>query len=545
MKHKKLTGLLVASAIFCGATVDAAKLSINKIELNLNTVKVTGSVEGAGNSEILMYVTDNSDNPQKENVNGVAQVTAAEDGKFAAEFEINEELISRDGTLMLYANCEDAESAVKTSFMYVTEAKRNTLLDAINNAASAEEMKAAIENNSDICAALGMSDAANVFEEFFKDRPQNGYSEEDFVKKYNAKVFLKLVNTEKNADTLVGYFENFGDLLAGRTTDAETFIAEVIIKNAPYASLDEVNKAYEKGEALSIINKSDRSNMAENLKTYESTLEIAPNAEYKEYEAAVNEKQIFITKKLVEKAAANPFRSTADITGAIKTALNEWNGAGTPAGGGGGNGTGTGDKKNSPTISTPQVGQNLENELSGNKTKFSDVSESFWGKAAVEALAEKGIISGSDGLFRPNDKITREEFVTIVVKVFGLYDENASCKFDDAKQSEWYYKYVASAYNKEIISGMGNGNFGIGSNIKREDVAAILSRILNEKASSLPSFTDNGEISEYAKSGVALMQEKGIISGMEDGSFAPKNNCTRAEAAAMIYRLLNLRGGDE
>ena len=92
-----------------------------------------------------------------------------------------------------------------------------------------------------------------------------------------------------------------------------------------------------------------------------------------------------------------------------------------------------------------------------------------------------------------------------------------------------------------IVRGVSEFNFGAGNSISREDMATLAARVLgyseNEQISG--DFKDADEISDYAKSSVLLMKEKGIIKGYDDGSFKPKALSTRAEAAVIICRILN------
>ena len=174
---------------------------------------------------------------------------------------------------------------------------------------------------------------------------------------------------------------------------------------------------------------------------------------------------------------------------------------------------------------------------------FKDAPSSHWAYEHISKLAANGTISGyDDGTFRPNNKVTREEFVKMIIGATGLVSDGAECDFGDVPKDAWYYSYVASGYSKNIIGGIGDESFGIGRNITRQDVAVIAARILAYLNADTSQFeettlTDIDTISDYAQDSVKLLNSMGIISGFDDGSFMPHNALTRAEAAAIISRL--------
>ena len=175
---------------------------------------------------------------------------------------------------------------------------------------------------------------------------------------------------------------------------------------------------------------------------------------------------------------------------------------------------------------------------------FRDLPSSHWAYGYVKALAEKNVINGyDDGTFRPSNNVTREEFVKMIISATGMLQAGAECEFSDVPAGAWYYEYVASAYAKEIVSGMDEGAFGVGTNITRQDVAVIAARIIKRLKGTVPetvesTLTDIDTVSDYATDSVKLLNGMGIINGYDDGSFMPKNTLTRAEAATIISRLI-------
>jgi len=185
------------------------------------------------------------------------------------------------------------------------------------------------------------------------------------------------------------------------------------------------------------------------------------------------------------------------------------------------------------------IGEEIEgNQEIKDETKeeinFNDLDSVEWARESIYALAEKGIVSGDgDGSFRPNDVLTRGEFVRMVVSAF--YPEQTSdgeTDFEDVKSSAWYAPFVKIGVENKIISGISKTEFGAEKSITREDIVVILYRGIKEKQEvSLAMFEDSDEISSYALEAVIYMAGAGIINGMGESEFAPKQYATRAMAA--------------
>lgn len=176
---------------------------------------------------------------------------------------------------------------------------------------------------------------------------------------------------------------------------------------------------------------------------------------------------------------------------------------------------------------------------------FNDVGGVSWAKDSIEALYGLGIVSGREkGMFAPSDKVTREEFVKMLVMAANVYDETAQAEFDDVSSSAWAYPYIASAAKHGLVSGIGDGMFGFGSNISREDVAVLIHRLAVETGieaeNAAEAFPDLYLSADYAKESVLFLHNAGIVMGDENGYFNPKSHLTRAEAAVILYKLVQM-----
>lgn len=166
-----------------------------------------------------------------------------------------------------------------------------------------------------------------------------------------------------------------------------------------------------------------------------------------------------------------------------------------------------------------------------------DIS-SHWAKDSVMKVINAGVISGyPDGTFQPDKAITRAEFTVMLVKALNL-EVKAGNIFSDTA-AHWAKDFISTAAANDLISGYDKNNFGSDDPITREQAAAIIAR-----AAKLPSvteelnFTDSTAISTWAKAGAAAAVKGGFMNGYPDGSFKPRANMTRAEAAVIIGKLL-------
>ncbi len=175
-------------------------------------------------------------------------------------------------------------------------------------------------------------------------------------------------------------------------------------------------------------------------------------------------------------------------------------------------------------------------------TIFDDIISVPWAETAINELAKKGVLSQpADKKFRPNDNVTREEFIKMLIIALGLNNEIAeNSTFTDVDLNAWYAPYINVAYKLGITSGYPDGSFGIGDYITREDLSTLAYRAVNgEEAANISAFADDYDIADYAKSAVYAMRALGIIDGVGDNLFMPKATATRAQAAKIIYGLIN------
>ena len=166
--------------------------------------------------------------------------------------------------------------------------------------------------------------------------------------------------------------------------------------------------------------------------------------------------------------------------------------------------------------------------------------EGHWAQATIEKWLNEGRVSGyPDGSYKPDNKVTRAEFVKMVNGIID-YSKVSDIKFNDVPESEWYYKDVRIAQSIGYISGYSLSEFGPNDYITREQAASILARVqyLKNNSAGTDKFSDNNSLSSWAVEAVGATSEAGFISGYVDGSFRPQKSLTRAEAITMLDNVL-------
>ena len=160
----------------------------------------------------------------------------------------------------------------------------------------------------------------------------------------------------------------------------------------------------------------------------------------------------------------------------------------------------------------------------------------------MEYVSKNGFMNGiSETEFAPNKTLTRAMFVTVLYRMENS-PETSNTVFTDVEKGSWYEKAVAWALENGIVNGISETEFAPDDAVTREQMAAIIYRYAKFKNYDVSvnaeiSYTDKTGISDYAASAVAWAYERNIMSGNDDGSFAPADNATRAQSAAVFMRI--------
>lgn len=162
--------------------------------------------------------------------------------------------------------------------------------------------------------------------------------------------------------------------------------------------------------------------------------------------------------------------------------------------------------------------------------------EGHWAQKTIEQWLSSGNLKGfQDGSVKPNQSITRAEFMTLVNRSFG-FSEIAKVSFSDVASSSWISSEVAKAVAAGYIQGF-NNEMRPNDSINRQEAAVMISKLLKLElgaTDNLKVFNDAGQIAVWAKTSVAAAVKAGLLKGYPNGSFAPVQALTRAESLTLI-----------
>ncbi|NLC39688.1 MAG: DUF3472 domain-containing protein [Clostridiaceae bacterium] len=166
--------------------------------------------------------------------------------------------------------------------------------------------------------------------------------------------------------------------------------------------------------------------------------------------------------------------------------------------------------------------------------KFKDVSSSSWYSGYVDNLTKKKIINGyQDGTFRPDNNVERQHVCAMVVRATGMDYSGKAANFPDVVSDSEMSPYIAVLQEKGVINGYQNGNFGPKDSVKRGQAAIIISRAFNLKsAGKVSGWRDTAGHS--AEEQIKILASNGIIKGFADGTFKPNAPVTRAQLSKML-----------
>jgi hypothetical protein len=179
---------------------------------------------------------------------------------------------------------------------------------------------------------------------------------------------------------------------------------------------------------------------------------------------------------------------------------------------------------------------------------FTDVSRSDWYYQFVDYVTSKGYFNGvADKTFAPADNMTRAMFVTVLFRFHGAKGDRSQSAFTDVAPGEWYTDAINWAAANKIVDGVGNGKFAPNDPITRAQMCTMIERYLDlyrkawkvtlPETGSVSVMVDESAIPAYALAAVKQCQRHGLVNGFEDGTFRPNDLSTRAQVAAVIYRM--------
>lgn len=345
----------------------------------------------------------------------------------------------------------------------------------------------------------------------------------------NDRIGLDFTNTDYIAYS-EDVFSRFKTVLDEKKSDKE-------IKN-----IDDVRTAFNEACAVVCIDKTtDHAKAIDNLKKYNDIFKID-----------FTTKLPYIDNYEVAKVFADTnYTTVSDIVRDYNKRVDELyteylkNKSGSGGGGSSSGGSGGGGYLYVPSV----IDADDISQITGGNSGFPDVASSHWASGYIQFVKDNKIMKGDEnGLFKPDDSITREEWVKTILTAFVIDTKDAKCDFSDVDEERWSYPYIAKAFEMMIINGVSDTEFAPAESISRQDAAVIFYR--GAKAAredgfseiEMSSFTDAEDIADYAIEPINLLYKLKVLNGYEDGSFRPNAPITRAEAAKMIYTALEKLG---
>jgi len=305
--------------------------------------------------------------------------------------------------------------------------------------------------------------------------------------------------------------------------------------------IEDISKTVREACAIVAVNTSTKGELTQVFEKYNDVLELPLTGKYEKLD------KVDVNKHLYHR----DFDSVKKIQTAFDKALDEvWDKKSNSSSSKGSTGTG------GSTISKIEITTQPENNTDIKQPEsdifdesmiyFTDLDSCVWAQDSINELASKGIVNGvADKIFDPDRDVTREEYLKMLLSAFGIEPSAEKCDFEDVDNAAWYAPYISAATEIGIVKGIDDKNFGVGDAISRQQMAVMTVRMLEYSQKTLNAtvlpFTDSELIADYAVNAVAKMVNHGIIKGMDDGSFAPLDNLTRAQAAIVIS--LSMKAG--
>ena len=174
---------------------------------------------------------------------------------------------------------------------------------------------------------------------------------------------------------------------------------------------------------------------------------------------------------------------------------------------------------------------------------FADVAADSWYGPQVAETAREGILSGtSESRFSPRRPLTRAMAVTALYRMAGSPEVQGPSGFSDVPEEAWYAGAVTWACEEGIAQGFRNGTFRPKGSVRREELLTFLYRYAEgtqgrQEAPPIPeTFTDQADLSPWARDAVAWGVAQGLVQGTRQDTLSPRERTLRAQGAVLFQR---------
>jgi hypothetical protein len=460
------------------------------------------------------------------------------DAKGAYSFKLIFDDNAPEGEYTVYVGAKSQESAEIMKLPYLKKSTYESNVKRLNSAAKtgAAEFKRefnSLKNSMGFTNELeNMLNSDKVAEIFYQSVKEKALSESDGAvnkKLYNSAVTAQALNEKKLSD-MTGLIDN---IALGNKKTAE-FYNTIISKSKSgtelYISLLEGNNIISaKDLETSMLNATVLT-----VVRYHNGIGNIEKV-FKEYSREIGANTSSAKNADYSYIAGKSYNSVGECITDFNTHIAQ----SSSNGGGGGGGSSSGNTEKPSQIIQPPSSLGNNQNVTPMKIKFEDLNSVQWAYEAISKLFAKGIVTGrTDTIFAPDDNVTREEFAKLIVTAFDLTAENYENKYSDVQSGAWYDEYVRIATANGICQGIGDGVFGVGSNITRQDMCVMLANAMKVKGYNLSGseleFADKELVADYAYESVSSLSDLKIVNGVGDNMFDPQGIATRAQAAVII-----------
>ena len=381
--------------------------------------------------------------------------------------------------------------------------------------------------------------SADLGKYLYANRPEGGYTADAYLKAYTAGLAICMVRggdfaLDEAVNKLGGYMEV--------EFDGTVYSEQVIADAERVMSLLDITAGsakdlYNESIVVAQLNVAETPSSMQKIALYSENKDIL-GIDFTDYNKLSNEYkklQVFGTLLNIEFDSAEEFAdefkksvSSVDEDDSGPSYVGGGNGGSNSGGGGFG---GSGSVVSNTPATQPAVGY------------FSDMT-GHWGANAVNKLVSLGVVGGyPNGTFLPENNVTRAEYAKMLALALEIPVADYSAEYQDVAVTDWYAPYVLALSNKGIITGW-NGKFDPNGKITRQDAAVMTYRAVKDMLGAngtQVAFADQANIADYAKEAVSKLSSLKVINGY-NGMFEPINNTTRAQAATIICNVLSVCG---
>jgi hypothetical protein len=568
MKKKISTVVLfmLAFQAFIPLYASAGSDIVLSIESVGDRLDITGAGAGANTFVGLKMILPGGNAGNKEDIYTVRETLADSNGAFRFSFSMGVQADS--GIYVIFANDAKGRKSDGLKFSFVNGKMRKSFVDTVN-AGDKTAVSALLSDGTKepVISAMGIMiggysglNAANrdmVCGQIIQKRPDGTekYDENTLISVINEAIVTGLINQTKNSGETGAIVKSYSKLLIenpiyqlyfAETNDDKGIVSGGVFSSKEYSGIDALRAKLYTYIFVEAVDYMPWAGLEKIIVDFKDVIGLDITGEY----AGMSpDEKTALFKKMADTSLTTPQAVINLFNLVIKDILSKRGQAAvfSPVGSGGRGvaAVRTVPLPQIPVMPAPEVKKySIPPRVS--QREFSDISRVLWAQEAIRELASRNIVEGvGNGFFEPESFVTREQYIKMIISAFSLPDSEARVDFIDVPTDSWSYPYIAAAKKAGIISGVSETEFAPQSLITRQDAALILYNLVNymdinlTPEDSADEFNDMAEISSYAREAVLYMLRTRIMNGMGGGSFAPKEACTRAQAAKIIYGLIN------